>query len=157
MIRELLPVLAVAPRCLVFSLTFCVFAFNSLAQIQESRQGALHGKMPPQTSPSPVDQEQFVAYWTSETGWKNVTYVGPNPFVFASPPYAPGYSFNWPLLGEQGPASATLIIDNHSHPPFQGPYKFDTSSSDQKYQFQCPYYQNNSGFKCSQLTAGPSP
>jgi len=75
-----------------------------------------------------------------------VTYVGPNPYSFATPPYAPDTPFYWPYLGYT-PVSATIgtpgLQDDHGHWSFQGPYVFNASSSDQKYQFQCPYYQNN--------------
>jgi hypothetical protein len=95
----------------------------------------------------------FEYMWDSSSGNKAdlssctieeyVTYVGPNPYVWASPPYAAGYAQAWPYTGYPGAASAYNLVDDHGHVPFQGPYQFNSSSSDQKYQFQCPNYQNN--------------
>ena len=44
------------------------------------------------------------------------------------------------------PVSASAGIglqDDHGHPGFAKPYKYNTVSSDQMYQFQCPYYNSN--------------
>jgi len=74
-----------------------------------------------------------------------VTYVGPNPYPWASPPYLPGYTTSWPSTGLT-PVSASVsgLSDDHNHAPgWQTPYAFNYIGSDQKYQFQCPYYQNN--------------
>ncbi len=47
-----------------------VFAFGAWAQ---NLQQPPHTKMQPHTTPplNPVDQEQFVGYWTAETGWNS--------------------------------------------------------------------------------------
>jgi hypothetical protein len=73
-----------------------------------------------------------------------VTYVGPNPYPWASPPYLAGYTTTWPELGGTPiPASDSGLQDNHSHVPgWLKPYVFNFAASDQRYQFQCPYYQN---------------
>jgi hypothetical protein len=97
----------------------------------------------------------FEYTWDSSTGNKAdlstcqveeyVTYVGPNPYPWASPPYLAGQSVPWPYLGLTPiPASDSGLQDTHYHA--QGwlkPYVFDFSASDQVYQFQCPYYQNS--------------
>jgi hypothetical protein len=104
----------------------------------------------------------FEYKWDSSTGnladlsacqvEEYVTYVGPNPYYFASPPYAidpatgqPYFSYS-PTTGYT-PVSATTgtpgLQDDHSHPPFQGPYTYNNSSSDQVYQFACTNYQPN--------------
>jgi hypothetical protein len=76
-----------------------------------------------------------------------VTYVGPNPYVWASPPYLPNQFTAWPEFGGT-PTSATNgtpgIRDDHGHAAgWLAPYVFKFTGSDQVYQFQCPYYQNN--------------
>jgi hypothetical protein len=74
-----------------------------------------------------------------------VTFVGPNPYPWASPPYLPNQSVTWPSTG-MTPISATYggLQDNHGHADgWLTPYKYNAASSDQVYQFQCPYYQNN--------------
>src|SRR5579864_9137297 len=48
-------------------LVLCLGAYSASAQLLSAPpQARPHSTPPP---PDPVDQEQFVAYWTSETGW----------------------------------------------------------------------------------------
>ncbi len=98
----------------------------------------------------------FEYKWDSSTGnladlsscqvEESVTYVGPNPYSFATPPYAAQNPIYWPYTGYT-PVSATTgtpgLQDDHGHWPFQGPYVANTSSSDQVYQFTCTNYQPN--------------
>lgn len=76
-----------------------------------------------------------------------VTYVGPSPFPWASPPYVPGVTSPNPTTGG-GPTPGNLgtsngIVDDQLHIAFQGPYKFNFVASNQLFQFQCPNYQGN--------------
>jgi len=79
-----------------------------------------------------------------------VTYVGPNPYSFRSPPYVADTPIYWPYKGYT-PVSGTTgtpgIQDDHGHWSLnsaQQPYVVeDTASSDQVYQFTCTNYQPN--------------
>jgi hypothetical protein len=97
----------------------------------------------------------FEYNWDSSSGSKAdlsacrveeyVTYQGPNPFPWPSPPYEAGNVTYWPDTGNT-PVAATVqdgIKDDHGHVLFQTPYVFKYVASDQKYQFQCTYYQAN--------------
>jgi hypothetical protein len=75
-----------------------------------------------------------------------VTYVGPNPYPWASPPYLQGYTTLWPEMGGTPVPANVLpgIRDDHGHAPgWRQPYVFNYIAADQVYQFQCPYYRNN--------------
>jgi hypothetical protein len=98
----------------------------------------------------------FEYKWDSSTGnladlstcqiEEYVTYVGPNPYPWPSPPYLANQVTPWPFLGGT-PISANNPVglkDDHGHADgWQTPYVFKVVASDQVYQFQCPYYQNN--------------
>jgi hypothetical protein len=97
----------------------------------------------------------FEYMWDSSTGnladlsacqiEEYVTYVGPNPYPWPSPPYLANQVTPWPELGLT-PVSANnpKLNDDHGHAAgWQTPYVFKVVASDQVYQFQCPYYQNN--------------
>jgi hypothetical protein len=76
-----------------------------------------------------------------------VTYPGYVPgqqlfYYWTSPPYVNTDVPN-PSTGGQGPANAAGLTDTQSNPGFAKPYKTDSVTSNQVYQFQCPYYQNN--------------
>jgi len=53
---------------LLFILVFCFVASTASAQSPSTPPQARQQPTPP---PDPADQEQIVAYWTSETGWKS--------------------------------------------------------------------------------------
>ncbi len=67
MIRRMLPTLAVVSRCLVFLILCSLYAFSALPQNQGQNSPQPHQVR----LPSLADQEQFVSYWTTETGWKS--------------------------------------------------------------------------------------
>lgn len=76
-----------------------------------------------------------------------MTYVGAvgGEYYWISPPYVAGATTMNPDYG-MTPVSASAGIglqDDHGHPGFAKPYKYNTVSSDQMYQFQCPYYNSN--------------
>src|SRR2546421_80627 len=69
MIRGILPAPAVVSRSLALLILFFVCIFSSRAQSQNSPQ---QRALPHQVRlPSTADQEQFISYWTTETGWKS--------------------------------------------------------------------------------------
>ncbi len=106
---------------------------------------------------------EFHYTWDSSTGNKAdlsgcqveeyVTYVGQSPtYYWPTPPYVV-YTSNNPETGGT-PVSATVpgLVDDHGHPGFVTPYKYVGVSSDQRYQFQCSYYQNNQWVQLLPLT-----
>jgi hypothetical protein len=68
-------------------------------------------------------------------------------YFWKAPPYGPYVTGSWspnPDTGlTPGPATAGIMTDTQSHPGFQKPYAADNLTSNQVFQFQCPYYKNN--------------
>jgi hypothetical protein len=100
---------------------------------------------------------EFHYTWDSSSGNKAdlascqveeyVTYVGGilgGLYYWPSPPYAAGTATNDPEYGGT-PISANSfgLVDDHYPKSFLKPYKYAGVNSDQVYQFQCPYYNNN--------------
>jgi hypothetical protein len=120
----------------------------------------------PITGAIPVEFRQTVAFvsgvtphfeykWGSSSGnladlsackvQETITFVGPNPYPWASPPYLPNQLVVWPDHGLT-PISGTLggLQDDHGHADgWLKPYVHNLSTSNQVYEFQCLYYQNN--------------
>lgn len=63
-------------------------------------------------------------------------------YNWTSPPYTNTYSSN-PTTGTPGPASGGGLTDTQGNVGFVKPYTANSVTSNQVYQFQCPYYQNN--------------
>jgi hypothetical protein len=63
-------------------------------------------------------------------------------YAWTSPPYVNTTSPN-PTTGVPGSASGAGLTDQQGNVGFVKPYVANTVTSNQVYQFQCPYYQNN--------------
>ena len=103
---------------------------------------------------------QFVYEWDSSSGKTSdlancvigeiVTYPGiASPYVWTSPPYnQPNPLFPNPFTSSItatnvliAPYNHTGFADNHDHPTFRTPYKYDDFVSTQYYRFSCTNYQ----------------
>jgi len=99
---------------------------------------------------------QFTYAWGSSSGVLSdisqcqvrefVTYPGyvvgvQGKYYWTSPPYINTYTDNPTTFG--GPGNGAGLVDMQTNVTFQKPYVANTVTSNQVYQFQCPYYQNN--------------
>lgn len=99
---------------------------------------------------------QFTYTWGSSSGEisdlggcqvrEYVTYPGPlnQQYFWQSPPYEAGsWSLNPDFGATPGPATAGSLIDTQGHVNFgPSPYKYSNVTSQQVYQFECPYFEN---------------
>jgi hypothetical protein len=74
---------------------------------------------------------------------ETITFVGPNPYPWASPPYLPNQTVVWPDHGlTPGPATSGLLTDNHGHANgWLKPYAYNAATSNQVYEFSCTTYK----------------